>query len=129
MTTSERELTAPVDLCTPDGSSLNPAARGWSRTPLHRANLDGQPGRNKKWDYWAVLAGDLVVSAVYSDIDVLGLADVGWIDLAAGTPGRCGHRGRTGRPSACPSGRARPPSPCARTASTWPSSTPTAAPA
>jgi Domain of unknown function (DUF2804), N-terminal/Domain of unknown function (DUF2804), C-terminal len=87
VTTTERELTAPVDLCTPDGASLNAAARGWSRTPLHRANLDGRPGTNKKWDYWAVLAGDIVVSAVYSDIDVLGLADVGWIDLAAGVQG------------------------------------------
>ncbi len=87
VTTRERELTAPVNLCTPDGASLNPAARGWSRTPLHRANLDGRPGRNKKWDYWAVLAGDVVVSALYSDIDVLGLADVGWIDLEAGVQG------------------------------------------
>jgi hypothetical protein len=81
MTTHERELTAPVDLCTPDGARLNPDARGWSRRPLHRANLDGRPGRNKRWDYWAVLAGDLVVSAVYSDIDHFGLADVWWADL------------------------------------------------
>ena len=87
MSTHEPELTTPVNLCTPDGASLNPAARGWSRTPLHRANLDGRPGRNKKWDYWAVLAGDVVVSTVYSDIDVLGLADVGWIDLVAGVQG------------------------------------------
>ncbi len=60
MTTHERELTEPVDLCTPDGTSLNPAALGWSRTPLHRANLDGCFGINKRWDYWAILAGDLV---------------------------------------------------------------------
>jgi hypothetical protein len=83
VTTSERELTEPVDLCTPDGARLNPAARGWSRHPLHRANLLGRPGTNKRWDYWAVLAGDLVVSAVYSDIDHFGLADVWWADLAA----------------------------------------------
>jgi hypothetical protein len=81
MTTSERELTAPVDLCTPDGSRLNPDARGWSRRPLHRANLHGRLGVNKRWDYWAVLAGDLVVSSVYSDIDHFGLADVWWADL------------------------------------------------
>jgi len=87
VTTHERELTAPVDLCTPDGHRLNPDARGWSRVPLHRANLDGLPGRNKKWDYWAVLAGDVVVSCVYSNIDVFGLADVGWIDLGAGVQG------------------------------------------
>jgi|tagenome__1003787_1003787.scaffolds.fasta_scaffold20896200_2 hypothetical protein len=90
MTTHERELTEPIDLCTPDGARLNPDARGWSRRPLHRANLDGGgAGRNKRWDYWALLAGDLVVSAVYSDIDVLGLADVYWADLSAGVSG--GH--------------------------------------
>jgi hypothetical protein len=87
MTTHERELTEPVDLCTPDGRALNPAARGWSRRPLHRANLDGCFGTNKRWDYWAVLAGDLVVSAVYSDIDHLGLADVWWVDLVTGETG------------------------------------------
>jgi hypothetical protein len=81
MTTLERELTEPVDLCTADGSLLNPAARGWSRKPLHRANLHGCFGANKRWDYWAILAGDLVVSSVYSDIDHLGLADVYWADL------------------------------------------------
>ncbi len=32
--TIERELTAPVNLCRPDGT-LNPKAVGWSRTPLH----------------------------------------------------------------------------------------------
>lgn len=81
MTTTERELTEPIDLCTPDGSSLNRDALGWSRRPLHRANLDGCFGRNKRWDYWAVLAGDLVVSCVYSNVDKLGIADVWWVDL------------------------------------------------
>jgi hypothetical protein len=87
MATHEPELTAPVDLCTPDGSALNPAARGWSRQPLHRANLLGQAGRNKRWDYWAVLAGDVVVSSVYSDVDHFGLADVWWVDLLTGETG------------------------------------------
>jgi hypothetical protein len=88
--TPEPELTEPVDLCTPDGSTLNPLARGWSRRPLHRANLDGAWGRNKRWDYWAVLAGDLVVSCVYSDIDHFGLADVYWADLVSGESGGVG---------------------------------------
>jgi len=87
--THERELTEPVDLCTPDGAALAEAARGWSRRPLHRANLQGQWGRNKRWDYWAVLAGDLVVSAVYSDVDYVGLGDVWWADLVTGETG--GH--------------------------------------
>lgn len=85
--THEPELTTPVDLCTPDGKHLNPAARGWSRHPLHRANLKGRWGRTKKWDYWAVLAGDLVIGLVYADVDYLGLASVWWGDLATGRTG------------------------------------------
>ena len=87
MTTHEPELTEPVDLCIADGSALDPAALGWSRRPLHRANLQGCFGTNKRWDYWAVLAGDLVISAVYSDIDRFGLADVYWADLVSGETG------------------------------------------
>src|SRR5690348_3238871 len=88
MTTHEHEIRQRVDLCTPGGGQLNPAARGWSRRPLHRANLEGGgAGRNKRWDYWAIVAGDVVVSSVYSDIDVLGLADVYWSDLVTGASG------------------------------------------
>ncbi|HZN13898.1 MAG TPA: DUF2804 family protein, partial [Acidimicrobiales bacterium] len=85
--THEPELIELVDLCTPDGAQLNAAARGWSRRPLHRANLDGCFGRNKRWDYWAILAGDLVVSAVYSNVDYVGLADVWWADLTTSERG------------------------------------------
>ncbi len=89
--THEPELLEPVDLCTPDGERLAPGARGWSRRPLHRANIDGAAeGRNKRWDYWAVLAGDVVLSCVYSDIDVIGLADVWWADLSTGRSGGAG---------------------------------------
>jgi len=87
--THENELTDEVDLCTADGDRLNPKAKGWSRQPLHRANLQGRFGSNKRWDYWALLAGDLVVSAVYADVDHLGLADVWWADLPAAATG--GH--------------------------------------
>jgi hypothetical protein len=90
--THEHELTEPVDLVGADGHSLNPAAKGWSRRPLHRANLGGPWGRTKRWDYWAILAGDLVVSSVYADVDYLGLADVWWVDLPTG---RTGGRGIT----------------------------------
>ena len=86
MTTDEREVTEQVDL-TDDGRTLAAAARGWSRRPLHRANLRGRWGRTKRWDYWAVLAGDLVVSSVYADVDYLGLADVWWVDLTSGATG------------------------------------------
>lgn len=87
MATPENELTEPVDLCTPDGDKLNPRALGWSRQPLHRANLQGRFGVNKRWDYWAVLAGDLLVSSVYADVDHLGLADVWWAHVPTGSTG------------------------------------------
>ena len=47
----ERELTAPVDLCDARGR-LNPAAVGWSRPPLVRANLRGHWPRKKRWNFW-----------------------------------------------------------------------------
>ena len=56
---------------------------------MHRANLGGSSGRNKRWDYWAILAGDVVASTVYADVDHLGLADVWWADLDTGATG--GH--------------------------------------
>lgn len=87
MTTHEREITQPVDLATPDGKFLADDARGWSRRPLHRANLTGRWGRNKRWDYWAVLAGDVVLSITYADVDYLGIADVWWADLVDGSSG------------------------------------------
>jgi len=91
VTTNEAELTEPVDLCNGSGL-LDPGARGWSRTPLHRCNLRGGFGRTKRWDYWAVLAGDLVMSSTYSNVDYLGIVDVWWADLATG---RSGGRGVT----------------------------------
>src|SRR4051812_4830445 len=89
MATDERELTEPVDLCTPDGARLVDDARGWSRQPLHRANLLGCFGANKRWDYWAILAGDLVVSTGFSNVDHISLSDVFWVDLRTGERG--GH--------------------------------------
>jgi hypothetical protein len=84
--THERELTDAVDLCNDDGT-LNPDALGWSRDLLVTANLTGFEGRNKKWDYWAILAGDLVLSVTYADIDYLAFADIWWADLATGASG------------------------------------------
>lgn len=80
---SERELTAPVDLCDARGR-LNAAARGWSRQPMVRANLRGRWGRKKRWDYWAVITDEIVVSFVYADIDYAGLANVWVMEHATG---------------------------------------------
>jgi len=85
--TSEPELTGPVDLCCPDGRTLAPDARGWSRVPLHRANLSGRWGRTKRWDYWAVLTPTHACSITYADVDYLGIADLWWADLRSGRTG------------------------------------------
>src|SRR4051812_2665185 len=87
MATHEHEITEPVDLCLPDGRTLSPAARGWSRTPLHRANLRGGWPRTKRWDYWAVLAPELAIAVTYADVDYLGMVTVWWADLATGVNG------------------------------------------
>ena len=47
----EPELTRPVDLCDGRGR-LDPAAIGWSRAPLVRANLRGHWPRRKRWNFW-----------------------------------------------------------------------------
>ena len=83
----ERELTEPVELCLADGRSLNPQAVGWSRRPLHRANLSGGWGRTKRWDYWAVLTDEVVVALTYADVDYLGIVAVWWCEHASGRTG------------------------------------------
>ncbi|MFM8410086.1 MAG: DUF2804 domain-containing protein [Alphaproteobacteria bacterium] len=85
--TTEPEISSRVELCLPDGRTLNPLALGWSRTPLHRTNLRGGFGRTKRWDYWAVLAGDVVFSIVYANVDYLGIVATWWADLATGESG------------------------------------------
>ncbi len=80
MTTREPEITTAVDLCGTEGTRLNPNARGWSRSLLHRANLAGSWGRNKRWDYWAIQSEELVVAVTFADIDYLGLVTVDWIE-------------------------------------------------
>ena len=87
MATHEREITEPVDLCTANGRRLHPDAIGWSRHPILTANLRGSWGRNKRWDYWAILAGDLAIAVTYADVDYLGMASIWWCDLATGRTG------------------------------------------
>ncbi|MEV4560246.1 DUF2804 domain-containing protein [Kitasatospora sp. NPDC049285] len=74
MATREREITAPVELCRPDGR-LDPAAVGWSRTPLHRGNLRGW-GRTKRWEYWCVTTPTHLIALTVSDLDFLTLDTV-----------------------------------------------------
>jgi len=79
---TEREITAPVDLCRADGR-LEPSAVGWSRRPLHRCNLHGAPGRKKRWDYWCVTTDTHLFSMTYADLDYVGLADARLLEYAS----------------------------------------------
>ncbi len=79
---TEREITSPVDLCTPDGR-LNPAAVGWTRTPLHRANLRGW-GRAKRWEYWGIVTPSHVVGITVSSLDYAGVHGLYVLDRATG---------------------------------------------
>lgn len=80
--THEREITAPVDLCLPNGR-LNPDAVGWTRTPLHRATLRGW-GRTKRWEYWGVVTPSHVIGVVASSIDYAGVHGLYVLDRATG---------------------------------------------
>jgi hypothetical protein len=71
-----REITAPVGLCRPDGS-LNDAAVGWTRTPLHTTTLKGW-GRAKRWEYWCVQTPTMVLAVTVSDLDYAALCSV-WV--------------------------------------------------
>ncbi|MEO3889553.1 DUF2804 domain-containing protein [Nonomuraea sp. B5E05] len=79
---SEREITARVDLCLPDGR-LNPAAIGWSRVPLHRANLRGW-GRTMRWDYWCVTSPGQVFAFSASSLDYLAGESAWFLDRRTG---------------------------------------------
>ncbi|SNY54405.1 DUF2804 domain-containing protein [Paractinoplanes atraurantiacus] len=78
----ERELTAEVDLCRPDGR-LNPDAVGWTRRPLHRANLRGW-GRGKRWEYWGIVTPSHIVGVVVSSLDYAGVHGIYVLDRVSG---------------------------------------------
>ncbi len=80
--THEIQITEPVDLCLPDGR-LNPAAVGWSRKPLHRANLRGW-GRNKRWEYWGVVTPAHILGVVASSLDYAGVHGLYLLDRVSG---------------------------------------------
>jgi len=78
----EKELTAPANLCLPNGR-LNPTAVGWSRRPLHRCNLRGRWPRKKKWNYWAITTESHLFSATISHLDYAGLVFVYYADFTS----------------------------------------------
>ncbi len=77
----EPELAAAVDLCDARGQ-LNPAAVGWSRRPLVRANLLGHWLRKKRWNFWNWIAPDFVLSVTLADIDYAAFCQVMLTDFA-----------------------------------------------
>lgn len=80
--THEREITEPVELCLPDGR-LDPDAVGWTRKPLHRANLRGW-GRVKRWEYWGIVTPRHIIGLVASSIDYAGVHGVWVLDRETG---------------------------------------------
>jgi len=78
--TTEPELTRPLDLCTPRGR-LRKSAVGWSRQPLHRSNIRGHWPRKKRWNYWAVTSDKYLFSATVANLDYLGVVFVYFLDF------------------------------------------------
>lgn len=72
------ELTAPVDLCLPDGR-LNPLAVGWTRHPLHTSTLRGW-GRRKRWEHWGLVTPRLIVGLTLSSLDYVGAHSIYVLD-------------------------------------------------
>ena len=77
---TEREITAAVDLCSPDGR-LNPAAIGWSRSPLVRANLSRHWPRKKRWNFWNWISPRFVFSVTLADIDYAAFGQMTFTDF------------------------------------------------
>src|SRR5690606_17558729 len=102
-----REITEPVDLCLADGT-LNPEAIGWTRRPLHTANLTGW-GRTKRWEYWGIVTPRHIVGVVISSLDYAGVHSLYVLDRETGlelTPEAVVPLGRAALPPACGAGTA-----------------------
>lgn len=92
----EPEMTRPVDLCDAAGR-LNPAARGWARQPIVRANLSRRWPRRKRWNFWNWISPRFVLSVTLAHIDYAAFCAFLFIDfdrsekiegLAPAWPGR-----------------------------------------
>lgn len=79
--TVEREITELTDLA--HGRRLNPAAVGWSRTPVLRTAISGW-GRTKRWEYWGVVSDRFVVGLTVAGLDYLANCAVYVLDRSTG---------------------------------------------
>jgi len=77
----EHELRTALDLCDARGR-LNPAAVGWSRTPLVRANLSRHWLRKKRWNFWNWIFPGGVLSVTVADIDYVAFCEATFTDFA-----------------------------------------------
>jgi hypothetical protein len=80
---TEPEISEPVDLCD-DSGRLNPAACGWARRPIIRANLSGHWPRKKKWNFWNWICPRFVFSVTLADIDFAAFCAVSFTDFEGG---------------------------------------------
>jgi hypothetical protein len=92
----EREITAPVDLCDRRGR-LNPAAVGFARRPLFRANLSGHWPRKKRWNFWNWIGPEGVFSVTLADIDLASFCMFTFTDFRDGSHRAGSSYGMTGR--------------------------------
>src|SRR5262249_50118185 len=77
---TEHEIDAPLDLCDGHGR-VSPAAVGWSRRPLVRANISGHWLRKKRWNFWNWIGPRCVFSVTMADIDYAACCQVSFIDF------------------------------------------------
>jgi len=91
----ERELEAAVDLCA--NGRLNPAAVGFSRRPLVRANLAGHWPRKKRWNFWNWIGPEGVFSVTLADVDYAAFCAFAMTDFRDGSHWAGSRYGRAGR--------------------------------
>ncbi|WP_370616769.1 DUF2804 domain-containing protein [Mumia sp. Pv 4-285] len=96
----EREITSDVALCLPNGR-LNPEAVGWTRQPLHRANLRGW-GRTKRWEYWGVVSATHAIGIQVSSLDYAAVHGLYVLDRVTGEEWRTDAISPLGRGVALP---------------------------
>ncbi len=86
------EITRPVDLCLPSGA-LHPGAIGWTRRPLHRANLHPAPlgsraatwSRTKRREHWGIITDTHVLALTVNALNYAAQQQVWILDRRDGT--------------------------------------------
>ncbi|TGK07438.1 DUF2804 domain-containing protein [Leptospira semungkisensis] len=79
----ETEIQQPSVLCSPNGK-VNRNGIGWSKTPIHRCNVNGHWPRKKKWNYWCFYDNNFLASFTISDLDYAGVIFCYWLDRKTG---------------------------------------------